>query len=57
MRCRKDFTENVPKPINTNANEASNGQDMSITGAMELKLFSKVENYVRIPSYISEYYV
>lgn len=57
MRCRKDFTENVQKPINTNANEASNGQDMSNTRATELKLFSKVENYVRIPSYISEYYV
>lgn len=35
MKCRKDFIENVPKPINTNADEASNGQDMSIRRATE----------------------
>lgn len=39
MRCRKDFTENVLKPVSTNANEASYGQDISITRDTELKLF------------------
>lgn len=37
MRCRKDVTENVLKPINANADEALYGQDMSITRATELK--------------------
>lgn len=43
MRRRKDFTENVLKPINTNANEASNGQDISITRSTELKWLFKLE--------------
>lgn len=43
MRRRNDFTKNVLKPINTNVNGASNGQDISITRPTESKWFFKIE--------------
>lgn len=54
MGCRKDFTGNMSKPINTD--ETSYGWDMSLTRVTELKWFFQYrEDYdVRIPSYLSE---